>query len=293
MDRLCTYFLPTPPLHWRARNKFDQGVTIPESMIIPLMISSVAVVSTLLYASLLDIRDRRVPFPTWYPMLAVSLPMVAWFYVSVFISGGLPPVLSYIVLCGIFSVIFYLFAYFGLFGGADAWALIFLAFSIPAFPIEPLGGFPPTGFLPFSVLVNAVLLNLFTPIGIYIMNVVKKNRAPFPYPFLGFPVDGDSIEYSYGYVMEDINEEDGIISRRFYTIPEAIGGIIGGGGRVYTKDLRRFPERYGEELELYRKAGKIWISYGVPFIVPITAGLLSALVIGDLLYILMLIITGG
>ncbi|MFA7152560.1 MAG: A24 family peptidase C-terminal domain-containing protein [Methanoregulaceae archaeon] len=41
---------------------------------------------------------------------------------------------------------------------------------------------------------------------------------------------------------------------------------------------------------MYRKAGKIWISYGVPFIVPITAGLLSALVIGDLLYILMLII---
>jgi len=262
-------------------------------MIIPLMVSSVAVVVTLLYASLLDIRDRRVPFRTWYPMLAISLPMVAWFYVSIFFKGGLPTIFYYLVLCGLFSVVFYLFAYFGLFGGADAWALIFLAVCIPAFPIEPIGGFPPLGFLPFSVLVNAVLLNLFTPLGIYIMNVMKGNRAPFPYPFLGFPVEGDSIEYSYGYIMEDISEEEGVISRRFFTIREALGGIIRGEGRVYTKDLRRYPEQYVDELDLYRKAGKIWISYGVPFIVPITAGLLSALFVGDLLFILMMILTGG
>jgi preflagellin peptidase FlaK len=262
-------------------------------MILPLMVTSVAVVATLLYASLLDIRDRRVPFPTWYPMLAVSLPMVAWFYFSIFLEGGLPTVLYYLVLCGLFSAVFYLFAYFGLFGGADAWALIFLTICIPAFPLEPIGGFPPLGFLPFSVLVNAVVLNLFTPLGICIMNVVKGNHAPFPYPFLGFPVEGDSIEYSYGYIMEDIREVDGVISRRFLTIREALGGIISGEGRVYTKDLRQHPERYGEELGLYRKAGKIWISYGVPFIVPITAGLLSALVVGDLLLIVMMILTGG
>ena len=262
-------------------------------MILPLMVSLMAVLATLLYASLLDIRDRRVPFRTWYPMLAVSLPMVAWFYFSTFIGGGILTVLYYLMLCGLFSVIFYSFAYFGLFGGADAWALIFLTVCIPAFPIEPMGGFPPLGFLPFSVLVNAVVLNLFAPLGIFIMNVVKGNRAPFPYPFLGFPVEGESIEYSYGYVMEDIREEEGAISRRFFTIRESLGGIISGEGRVYTKDLRQHPEQYSEELDLYRKAGKIWISYGVPFIVPITAGLLSALVFGDLLFIVMMILTGG
>jgi hypothetical protein len=39
----------------------------------PMVISAVAVLATLIYASWLDIRDRRVPFITWLPMLAVGI----------------------------------------------------------------------------------------------------------------------------------------------------------------------------------------------------------------------------
>ncbi len=35
----------------------------------PMVISAVAVLATLIYASYLDIRDRRVPFIHWLPML--------------------------------------------------------------------------------------------------------------------------------------------------------------------------------------------------------------------------------
>ncbi len=35
----------------------------------PMIISAVAVIATLIYASFLDIRDRRVPFVHWLPML--------------------------------------------------------------------------------------------------------------------------------------------------------------------------------------------------------------------------------
>ena len=38
-------------------------------IIIPLIIGALAVVITLCYASILDIKDRRVPFITWVPML--------------------------------------------------------------------------------------------------------------------------------------------------------------------------------------------------------------------------------
>jgi preflagellin peptidase FlaK len=48
-------------------------------MILPLALSSAAITVTLLYASVLDIRERRVPFRTWYPMLAVTIPLVIWF----------------------------------------------------------------------------------------------------------------------------------------------------------------------------------------------------------------------
>ena len=45
----------------------------------PMVISAVAVLATLIYASSLDIKDRRVPFRTWYPMLIVGIPATAWF----------------------------------------------------------------------------------------------------------------------------------------------------------------------------------------------------------------------
>lgn len=49
----------------------------------------------------------------------------------------------------------------------------------------------------------------------------------------------------------------------------------------YTKSLKENPNQYRKELELYKKAGTVWISYGVPFLIPITAGFLTALVLGD------------
>ena len=248
-----------------------------------LILPALAITVTLCYASVLDIRERRVPFRTWYPMLAVSLPFTAFFYGRLMYEGNFMTAAYFAVLALIFSAIFYSFAYFRLFGGADAWALIFISFCIPAFPFPPLLGIPPLGFLPFSVLANAVILNLVTPAGIFLSNLKAGNRAPWPYMFLGFPVDGERISEAYGFVMEEIAEDDGRIHRRFLGITEALRGMMSGTGRIYTLDLRRHPLEYAVERARYAKAGKVWISYGVPFIVPITAGLISALLIGDLI----------
>jgi preflagellin peptidase FlaK len=110
---------------------------------------------------------------------------------------------------------------------------------------------------------------------------------------LGFPVDGDRISESYGFVMEDITEEEGALRRRFVGIRESFSAMARGEGRVYTLDMRRRPDEYARERELYRRAGRVWISYGVPFIVPITFGLVSALLIGDFIFILLQIVSGG
>jgi len=262
-------------------------------MIPSLIVPVLAVGVTYCYASVLDLRERRVPFRTWYPMLAVGLPFTALFYILLIAEGDLRAPLFFLILTLLFSTIFYLFARFGLFGGADAWALIFLAVLIPAFPVVPLAGVPSLAYFPFAVLVNAVLLNLVTPLGIFIFNLKEGNAAPFPYRFLGFPVDGDRIAESYGFVMEDITEEEGGIHRRFLGIGESLKGMAGGGSRVYTLAMRREPSAYTRERDLYRKAGKVWISYGVPFIVPITAGFFSALLFGDILFYLLSLLMGG
>jgi preflagellin peptidase FlaK len=226
-------------------------------------------------------------------MLMVGFPVATLFYILLISGGAAGTALYYGVLAILFCAIFYLFAYFHLFGGADAWALIFISLCLPAFPFSPLLGIPPLLFFPFSVLINAMVLTLFTPLGILLMNLKRGNRAPFPYMFFGFPVDGERIGESYGYVMEDITEEDGRIQRRFIGIRESLANMVRENGRIYTLDLRRKPEEYMKERDLYRKAGKVWISYGVPFIVPITAGLLSALLFGDFIFGLLQVFAGG
>jgi len=292
----------------------------------PMVISAVAVLATLIYASYLDIRDRRVPFVIWYLMLIVGIPATVWllydttknaslvagylalvasFFYANYLDTREPdapfrflylavvlilPALSwfvfakivtlslipwygmyagvllyisyeeyrkitpkttkqkrkrqqanisdalsrwyfvlvivifaiasfimmfgagwgfsgiYIALAAIFCGVFYMFGRMHLFGGADAWALIFIAFCIPTFPVTPLLNNPPLGFLSFSVLINALLLTLVAPLGIFIVNVVRGNRAPMRYMFFGFPVKGDSVQDAWGFVMEEFTE---------------------------------------------------------------------------------------
>jgi archaeal preflagellin peptidase FlaK len=390
----------------------------------PMVISAVAVLATLIYASYLDLKDRRVPFIYWLPMLGVGiictgyllwqttanlslifgffslvasflfvdyldnrgrtdspgltlyykkgslffylalvliLPILSWFVLTPSVNTQLVPwyamfagIFSYIsygehkglldentrkknrkkhlnisesfnrwyfvlivmifaitaiimlispfgwgtqsfviLLMAVFSGVFYIFARMHLFGGADAWALIFISFCLPTFPFTPLLGNPPLGFLSFSVLINALLLNLAAPIGIFITNIIRKNRAPLMYMFFGFPVNGEKIQNEWGFVMEDFEERKGIVSRKFVGFWDSIKRMYSGEGRIYTKDLREHPEDFQKELSLYRKAGTVWISYAVPFIIPITAGLIIAIIFGDLLFAFMESIGGA
>jgi archaeal preflagellin peptidase FlaK len=390
----------------------------------PMVVSAIAVLATLIYTSYLDIRDRRVPFIHWLPMLGIGcictgyllwqttanlslifgylslvvsflyadyldnrgrkdslgltyyykkssifyylalvlvLPVLSWFVFAPSVNMQLVPwyamfagIFSYIsymeyrgrfdentqqnlrnkdsniaeaisrwyfvliviifaitavlmlytpegwgsqsviiLLLAVFSGVFYIFARMHLFGGADAWALIFISFCLPTFPFTPLFGMPPLGFLSFSVLINALLLNLVAPLGIFTMNVIRKNRAPLIYMFFGFPVDGKRIQNEWGFVMEDFEERKGTVSRKFVGFWDSIRRMYSGKGRVYTKDLRERPEEFQKELALYRKAGTVWISYAVPFIIPITVGLITAIMFGDLLFAFMKIAGGG
>jgi preflagellin peptidase FlaK len=389
----------------------------------PMVISAIAVLITLVYASYLDIRDRRVPFIHWLPMLAVgicctslmlwqttvnaglivgylslvasflyadyldnrgrtdspgltfyyrkgsvwyylalvlTLPAVSWFLLAPSVNMQLVAwytmvagVFSYvtwmeylgkfdepedlkwkkkgasvtetigrwyfvviilvyaissvtlissgawtlneglvILLPAVFCGVFYTFGRMHLFGGADAWALIFISFCVPTFPFIPFLGIPPLGFLAFSALINALLLNLVAPLGIFVINLARGNRAPLMYMFFGFPVRGDAIQKEWGFVMEDFEVKDGAVSRKFIGFWDAIRRMYAGEGRVYTKDLREYPKQFTEELAIYRKAGSVWISYAVPFIIPITAGFVSAVLFGDFLLAAMTMVIG-
>lgn len=382
-------------------------------LLYPMVISAVAVLATLIYASYLDIKDRRVPFKTWYPMLIIGIPasigllyiktgnfsliagyltlivsffytnyldshepgekfrfeylavtlalpalawlvlpspfnlsLVPWYamfagifgYISyvtwkqkpegkirpkrkvqeanveealhrwyfvlivvilvitslqLLLSGAWGTPALFILLPAVFCGVFYLFGRMHLFGGADAWALIFIAFCVPTFPFTPLLGNSPLGFLAFTVLINALLLNLVAPLGIFAINIIRGNRAPLMYMFFGFPVQGETIQHEWGFVMEDFEEKKGVVSRKFIGFFDAIKRMYAAEGRIYTKDLREHPEEFVTELAIYKKAGTVWISYAVPFIIPITAGLITGIVFGDFLLAIMNVVIRG
>ena len=266
-------------------------LTIPPFML-PLVVTFLAFTITLLYGCREDIRERAVPVVMWYPAIIISVPLIIWFWYDLISAGYLSYMIPLIPLIIFFTVSFYLFTHFHLVGMADAKALIFITVFIPCFPFIPMGGYPPFGFdpfvfLPFSVLFNAVVINLVIPVGLFFINIVRGNTAPLPYLFLGYPVSGETIEDQFGIVMEEFSEEDGVFKRRFIPIGAAIRDLVSGGKRVYTKNLKENPKQYRKELETYRRAGKVWISYGVPFLIPITGGLISAVFIGDIFSLLL------
>ncbi len=264
-------------------------------IMLPLLINAIVLLVTLLYGCREDIRERAVPVVMWYPAVAIGIPMLIWFWYSVITSGDLPYMMPLIPLILFFVITFYLFTRFHLMGMADTKALILITVLVPCFPFVPLTGyplfgFPPYVFLPFSVLFNAVVLNLLLPVAFFFINLVKGNRAPLPYLFLGYPVKGETIADEFGIVMENFEETDGNLTRSFIPVRAAIRDMLTGGKRVYTKSLKENPNQYRKEIELYKKAGTVWISYGVPFLIPITAGFLTAMICGDFFMALLTLI---
>jgi archaeal preflagellin peptidase FlaK len=239
-----------------------------------------------------DVRDT---ISRWYFVLVVMIfAIVSVLMLFASQAGGTPawgqPAIL-VLLLSVFCGVFYIFGRMNLFGGADAWALIFMSFCVPTFPFTPLLGSSPLGFLAFSALINALLLNLAAPVGIFIINVIRGDRAPLMYMFFGFPVRGAEIQKEWGFVMEDFGEKNGKVSRKFIGFFDSLHRMFSGEGRVYTKDLREHPEDFAGELALYKKAGTVWISYAVPFIIPITAGFVTAVVFGDFLFAILKLFT--
>ena len=241
--------------------------------------------------------DVKGTISRWYFVLVILIFAVVSLLMLFSASVGTAPAWSQpaimILLLSVFCGVFYVFGRMNLFGGADAWALIFMSLCVPTFPFTPLLGTPPLGFLSFTVLINALLLNLAAPIGIFIINIIRGNRAPLMYMFFGFPVKGAEIQKEWGFVMEDFEEKNGKVSRTFIGFFDSLRRMYSGEGRIYTKDLREHPEEFAEELATYQKAGTVWISYAVPFIIPITAGFLTAVICGDFLFAIMRVFTGG
>ena len=236
---------------------------------LPHALSAFLLLATFLYACWQDLKTRTIYAVTWYPATVGCGVLVLWFWIESFSA----PWALYVLLTSVFIALLMAgFTYFGLFGVADGKAMLLLSLMVPVTPFAAWI-FPS---LALSSLVNGAVFALIVPVVFLIRNLALKNKAPFWLMCSGKPVPGDSITEYFGFVSEDITEENGVISRKFSRAHSSISALRTQSG-MSIRNLREDPETYAQQLELYAKSGDVWISYGVPFMIPITIGYIFAL----------------
>lgn len=236
-------------------------------MILPLAVSAAAVLITLIIASVQDVKSRTVYRITWYPAAVVGIICAVIFWAERFPSGRMALIIS-IIFAGLMAV----FAAFGLFGKADAKALILIAICVPVTPFAE-SIFPS---LAVSALINAGVLVLLFALLCLIFNLVKGNRAPIYLMCSGFPVKGSDVLKYHGFIAEEVTETEEGIQKRFLKAG-ASRTALKTHSSLMIKTLRENPDTYKEELARFARCEKLWVTAGIPLILPITAGFIFTL----------------
>jgi len=236
------------------------------------------------YSSYLDLRTRRVPNRVWKLMLLT----LSGFLLYEALNGGTP--FLFHLIFSFFSSFFLAYMLFRIriFGGADAKALIVIGTLFPIYPaLElygynfPLLGIPPAGLFSFTVLENAFLFTVAVPLGIFCYNLFHYTPVMLKKPFYLF--------FAYRIKISDLRKllEEGKhirLAERFELNNGKLNPSFAGRGITVNHNIL-------SRLEAHEKDGllenTIWVTPGLPFMVPLTVSFVLAVLVGDLIYYIM------
>jgi len=220
----------------------------------------------LCYGSYSDLRTREVANKLWllFGALGVVLNVVDFVFLgratSDLIQLGISVGLTWPIAVGLF--------YAGLYGGADAKALMVLALLVPTASwgtyLHP--------FTPLMVLTNGVFCSLVVPVVFFLYNLSKILRGEKIFRgFEGEPIWKKIVASFLGRRIDDIGNRKFLLS-----LEKTEDGV-----RKFSFSLLT-----AEEDELI-EAKDMWITPGIPLIVFLTAGFLIAIGYGDLLSLIL------
>lgn len=252
----------------------------------------------LLYASWSDYKTREVSNNVWIlfapPAFALTFAELLLFDPSAMLSFGLC-----FGLTAAFAIILF---YAGGFGGADAKALMCLALALPFYPHELLS--PLSGevspfmqmFFPLTVFSNAIIFAALTAVYLLVHNLMwrwKTGGAFFEGEqrmeaigkkilvlLTGYKISiGKVKEKWHFYPLEDVERTESGIKRKLVIFPndESRNAIV---------------ERLEEAVRSGEIQEKVWASPGLPMLVFIAAGLVFALLYGDMVWNLVRFLLG-
>ena len=196
-----------------------------------------------------DLRSRRVPNSWWLPFVAMAAVLA--------LGDVLDPGRDWTALAVRYGAaaavagLMYLFWRLRLFGGADAKALMVLAF------LAPWPSPSPTSIQPaLDAVANGSLLMLGLPALTATFNLARGHAA-LPAMLLGWPVAIERARAAHVWPMQRVRE-DGSVGWRFWQ--------------------RAGLESLDAEYDALERAGltRVWVTAKVPFLVPLALGLAIA-----------------
>jgi len=228
----------------------------------------------LIYSCYSDIKTRRVTNKLWMIMLAGGIFFVMY-DVSTYGVAYLPRLF---VSAGFIFVFVYILFQLGVFGGADAKSLIVLSIILPAYPkllafdyTFPLNK-PIIDLFAFGIFGNAVLLTIVVPIGLALYNITKMGMHidnPL-YIFIGYKTKISELANKHIKLIQNFEVVNGEVKFRFKR-----GGI-------------EINDTVISELKTLSEKGlikdELWVTPGLPFMIPITLGFFVAIFYGDLIF---------
>lgn len=253
----------------------------------------------LMYASLSDYRSREVSDIVWVVMapLGLSLTLIEMSII------GFSQLSLYGICFGVTTVFAIIIFYAGGFGGADAKALMCLALTLPFYPAglpEPLlKDISPISmnFFPLSIFNNSVLLAALMAVVILLYNVswrLKTGNQLFGKTYdnesvgrkimvllTGYKTSVEKMKDKWHvYPLEDVQENaEKRLNRTLLLVPKDEGR---------DSVVRRLDEQVKEG----RISDTVWVTPGLPFLIFVTLGLILALFVGDLVWIVVRLLLG-
>jgi preflagellin peptidase FlaK len=192
------------------------------------------------------------------------------------LTYGASYLLKLLFSAGIIFVLVYILFQLGMFGGADAKSLIVLSIIFPAYPSFQILSYhfpfhePSIELFSFGVLGNAVLLTITVPLGLALYNIMRKNFDNPAYIFLGYKSKISDLADKHIKLMHGYEVSDGQVVFHFKR-----GGV-------------EINERVISDLKALSDKGlikdEVWVTPGLPFMIPITLGFFVAAFYGDLLF---------
>jgi Flp pilus assembly protein protease CpaA len=228
--------------------------------------NSATLLLTLFYASYRDLNERLVDDWVWLTCASITTPITAYSL----LLGSLNPLLAIvsIALTIVLSVLFYMA---GLYGGADAKALIVIGLASPL----STGGERYHPFTPLSVLLNGLIISLAIPATLALINTYRVliRREDIFREFKHEKTHRKILAIFLGTVLKNPEK------RKYWAPMEEFSG-----------EWRfRFTVGIEEFWRPLRPGG--WATPSIPLLVPMLGGLLLNYAIGDLSALLVKLLT--